>query len=178
MVTIPQKLHDVLAGGHNIWVATVGPDGAPNVSIKGSGSLLDDDRIVFADLYSRETFENLARDPRVAVGVHDYANRIAMQIKGHAEIVDHGDLVDDMKRRLAAREREVEAPAGEARRDRHGRLRGGPVAGAARGRGGAGDRDGPGLRPRRRRARGRRLSRAARAAPAGRSGRRRRARAG
>jgi hypothetical protein len=28
MVTIPQKLHDVLAGGHNSWVATVGPDGA------------------------------------------------------------------------------------------------------------------------------------------------------
>lgn len=101
MVTIPQKLHDVLAGGHNIWVATVGPDGAPNVSIKGSGSLLDDDRIVFADLYSRETFENLERDPRVAVGVHDYANKVAMQIKGHAQIVDHGDLVDDMKQRLA-----------------------------------------------------------------------------
>jgi hypothetical protein len=102
MGTIPQKLHDVLAGGHNIWVATVGPDGAPNVSIKGSGSLLDDDRLVFADLYSRETFENLARDPRVAVGVHDYARKVAMEVKGHAEIVDHGDLVDDMKRRLAA----------------------------------------------------------------------------
>ena len=102
MGTIPQKLNDVLAGGHNIWVATVGPDGAPSVSIKGSGSLLDDDRIVFADLYSRETFENLARDPRVAVGVHDYARKVAMEVKGRAEIVDHGDLVDDMKQRLAA----------------------------------------------------------------------------
>jgi uncharacterized protein len=101
MATIPQKLHDVLAAGHNIWVATVGPDGMPNVSIKGSGSLLDDRHIYFADLYHKETLENLRRDPRVAVGVHDYPNRVAMQIKGHAEILDHGDLVDEMKQKLA-----------------------------------------------------------------------------
>ena len=102
MVTIPQKLHDVLAGGHNIWVATTEPDGAPNVSIKGSGRLLDDGRIVFADLYGRDTFENLRHDPRVAIGIHDYGDRIAMEVRGHAEIIDEGELVDDMKQRLAA----------------------------------------------------------------------------
>jgi predicted pyridoxine 5'-phosphate oxidase superfamily flavin-nucleotide-binding protein len=102
MTTIPQKLHDILAEGHNIWVATVGADGMPNVSIKGSGSLLADDRIIFADLYHKETLENLERDPRVAIGVHDYTNKIAMQVKGHAEILDHGDLLEDMRQRLAA----------------------------------------------------------------------------
>ena len=102
MTSIPQKLHDVLAEGHNIWVATVSPDGTPNVSIKGSGSLLDDEHIYFADLYSRETLENLEHDPRVAVGIHDYERKVAMQIKGRAEILDHGDLLDDMKLRLAA----------------------------------------------------------------------------
>jgi len=101
MTTIPQKLHDVLAGGHNIWVATTEPDGAPNVSIKGSGLLLEDGRIVFADLYGLDTYENLRHDPRVAIGVHDYANKVAMEIRGHAEIVDEGELVEDMKRRLA-----------------------------------------------------------------------------
>ena len=102
MVTIPQKLHDVLAAGHNIWVATVAPDGTPNVSMKGSGSLLDDQHIYFADLYHKETLENLEHDPRVAIGVHDYAHKVAMQIKGRAEILDHGELVDDMRQRLAA----------------------------------------------------------------------------
>jgi predicted pyridoxine 5'-phosphate oxidase superfamily flavin-nucleotide-binding protein len=102
MVTMPQKLHDVLAAGHNIWVATVGPDGTPNVSIKGSGSLLDDRHLYFADLYHKETLENLRRNPHVAVGVHDYASRVAMQIKGHAEILDHGELVDEMRQKLAA----------------------------------------------------------------------------
>jgi predicted pyridoxine 5'-phosphate oxidase superfamily flavin-nucleotide-binding protein len=102
MDTIPRKLHDVLAAGHNIWVATVGPDGRPNVSIKGSGSLIDDRHIYFADLYHRQTLENIERDPRVAIGVHDYENKVAMQVKGHAEILDHGDLVEEMRERLAA----------------------------------------------------------------------------
>ncbi|HTX70974.1 MAG TPA: pyridoxamine 5'-phosphate oxidase family protein [Thermoleophilia bacterium] len=102
MDTIPRKLHDVLAAGHNIWVATVAPDGTPNVSIKGSGSLIDDRHIYFADLYHKETLENLRHDPRVAIGVHDFAGKVAMQIKGHAEILDHGDLVDEMRQKLAA----------------------------------------------------------------------------
>lgn len=102
MVTIPQQLHDVLAEGHNIWVATVAPDGAPNVSIKGSGSLLDDQHIYFADLYHKETLENLEQDPRVAIGIHDYARKVAMQVKGRAEILDHGELVEEMRQKLAA----------------------------------------------------------------------------
>jgi uncharacterized protein len=102
MDTIPQKLHDVLAAGHNIWVATVGPDGRPNVSIKGSGSLIDDRHIYFADLYHKETLENLRHDPRVAIGVHDYASKVAMQIRGHAEVLDKGELVEEMRQKLAA----------------------------------------------------------------------------
>jgi hypothetical protein len=96
--------HDVESGyGPAVrWVATTEPDGAPNVSIKGSGRLLDDGRIVFADLYGLDTFENLRHDPRVAIGKHDYGNKIAMEVRGHAEILDEGELVDDMKQRLAA----------------------------------------------------------------------------
>jgi len=102
MAAIPLALHDLLAGGHNIWVATVAPDGTPNVSIKGSGGLLDDEHLYFADLYSHETLVNLEHDPRVAVGIHDPERKVAMQVKGHAELIDHGDLFDEVKERLAA----------------------------------------------------------------------------
>jgi hypothetical protein len=54
-----------------VWVATVGADGMPNVSIKGSGALLDDEHLSFADMFGRTTRENLQRDPRAAVGIHD-----------------------------------------------------------------------------------------------------------
>ena len=71
MAKLPKVLSDLLAGGHNVWVGTVDADGMPNVSIKGSGALLDDEHLYFADMFSRKTRENLALNGRVAVGIHD-----------------------------------------------------------------------------------------------------------
>lgn len=48
----------------------------------------------------KETLENLRHDPRVAIGVHDYAGKVAMQIHGRAEILDQGDLVEEMRQKL------------------------------------------------------------------------------
>lgn len=100
MTTIPQKLHDILAEGHNIWVATVGADGMPNVSIKGSGALLDDEHLYFADMFSHKTRENLLHDNRVAVGIHDPERNVALQVKGHAELIDHGEVFDRVNAEL------------------------------------------------------------------------------
>jgi len=98
---LPDQLLDLLWGGHNIWVATVAPDGTPNVSIKGSGALLDDGHLYFADMFSHKTRENLQHDPRVAVGIHDPERKIAMQVKGRAELLDHGEAFDQVAARLA-----------------------------------------------------------------------------
>ena len=97
MTRIPKELHDLLAGGHNVWVATVAPDGTPNVSIKGSGALLDDEHLYFADMFSHKTRENLEHDPRVAVGIHDPERKVAMQVKGRAELIDHGDVFETVQ---------------------------------------------------------------------------------
>jgi uncharacterized protein len=110
MTVIPQELHDLLAGGHNVWVATVGPDGTPNVSIKGSGALLDDEHLYFADMFSHKTRENLEHDPRVAVGIHDPERRLAMQVKGRAELVDHGDEFDQVAEKLKAISEQLNLP--------------------------------------------------------------------
>lgn len=101
MKKLPDQLLDLLWGGHNIWVATVAPDGTPNVSIKGSGALLDDGHLYFADMFSHKTRENLQHDPRVAVGIHDPERKIAMQVKGRAELIDHGEAFDQVGQRLA-----------------------------------------------------------------------------
>jgi uncharacterized protein len=101
MTKLPNELRDLLAGGHTVWVATVGPDGMPNVAIKGSGALLDDEHIYFADMYGRKTRDNLVHDRRVAVGVHDRQRRIAMQVKGHAELIDKGTVFAQANERLA-----------------------------------------------------------------------------
>jgi uncharacterized protein len=110
MTVIPQELHDLLAGGHNVWVATVGPDGMPNVSIKGSGALLDDEHLYFADMFSRKTRENIEHDARVAVGIHDPDRRLAMQVKGRAELVDSGGEFDEVSEKLKAISEQLHLP--------------------------------------------------------------------
>ena len=110
MTVIPQELHDLLAGGHNVWVATVGADGMPNVSIKGSGALLDDEHLYFADMFSHKTRENIEHDPRVAVGIHDPERKLAMQVKGRAELIDHGDEFDQVDEKLKAISEQLHLP--------------------------------------------------------------------
>ena len=110
MTSIPQELHDLLAGGHQVWVATVGPDGTPNVSIKGSGALLDDEHLYFADMFSHKTRENIEHDPRVAVGIHDPERRLAMQVKGRAELIDSGEEFDQVAEKLKAISEQLHLP--------------------------------------------------------------------
>jgi len=110
MTTIPPKLHDLLAGGHLVWVATVGPDGMPNVSIKGSGAILDDEHLYFADMFSHKTRENLLHENRVAVGIHDPLRQVAMQVKGHAELIDHGEVFDRVNDKLRQMREEQHLP--------------------------------------------------------------------
>ena len=110
MTKIPDELREILTGGHNVWVATVGPDGMPNVSIKGSGALLDDEHLYFADMFSRKTRENLENDDRVAVGIHDPERKLAMQVKGRAELIDHGAVFDQVDDKLAAISEQLHLP--------------------------------------------------------------------
>jgi len=110
MTVIPDTLRDLLAGGHNVWVATVGPDGTPNVSIKGSGALLDDEHLYFADMFGRKTRENLAHDPRVAIGIHDPERKVATQVKGTAELIDHGEVFEKVDQRLKELSAKVQLP--------------------------------------------------------------------
>ena len=84
-----------------MWVATVDADGMPSVSIQGSDGLLDDEHLYFADMCSLKTRDNLAHNGRVAVRIHDPESRVALQEKGHAELVESGPDFDKVNDRLA-----------------------------------------------------------------------------
>jgi predicted pyridoxine 5'-phosphate oxidase superfamily flavin-nucleotide-binding protein len=53
------------------YVATVCPDGTPNLSPKGTTTVWDDDHLVFADLRSPNTVANLRHNPMVEINVVD-----------------------------------------------------------------------------------------------------------
>ena len=72
------------------FVATVCPDGTPNLSPKGTTAVLDDDHLVFADIHSPRTIANLRANPAVEINVVDALTRKGFRFKGVARIVEDG----------------------------------------------------------------------------------------
>jgi hypothetical protein len=91
------------------FVASVCPDGTPNLSPKGTTAVLDDDHIVFADICSPRTVANLRAKPAVEINVVDPLSRKGFRFKGAARIVDDGPeleaLLDFYRARGSASEK-------------------------------------------------------------------------
>ena len=73
------------------YVATVSSDGAPNLSPKGTIVILDDSRLVFANIRSPQTVENLIKNPSIEINVIDPFSRMGYRFKGMANILSDGD---------------------------------------------------------------------------------------
>lgn len=99
MVSIPKYVQDFLPG-KLAWVATASRDGEPNVTPKGTLKLMDEQHVLFADLFSLKTRKNLQENDKVAVTVVDTATAKGYQIKGTAELVSSGPLYDQMAEQL------------------------------------------------------------------------------
>ena len=82
------------------WVSTATLDGIPNATPKGSVRVLDDEHMVFADLFSCKTRENLEKNPRIAVTVIDEKTYKGYQIKGTAELLTSGSLYNETVEQL------------------------------------------------------------------------------
>ena len=64
------------------FVASVGEDGTPNLSPKGTTAVWDDEQIVFADIRSPGTIANLRHHPVVEINVVDPVSRKGYRFKG------------------------------------------------------------------------------------------------
>jgi uncharacterized protein len=73
------------------YVATVSPQGRPNVSPKGSVTLWGDDHLVFADIESPRTIRNLEMNPNIEVNVVDPEVRKGYRFTGTAKVLREGD---------------------------------------------------------------------------------------
>jgi uncharacterized protein len=94
------------------FVATVCPDGTPNLSPKGTTTVWDDDHLVFANIRSPGTIANLRRNPSVEVNVVDPFVRKGYRFKGVGSVLESGPLYDEVvafyqKRGVASVIREV-----------------------------------------------------------------------
>jgi hypothetical protein len=85
------------------FIATVCPDGTPNLSPKGTTAVLDAEHLVFADMRSPRTIANLRANPALEINVVDQLTRKGFRFKGEARIVEDGPefeaLLDFYRRR-------------------------------------------------------------------------------
>jgi uncharacterized pyridoxamine 5'-phosphate oxidase family protein len=65
---MPEKLIHLLMEWHTVPVATIGPDGKPNVAGK-SVMVMNPETIIWGELYFTQTYENLTRNPRASICV-------------------------------------------------------------------------------------------------------------
>jgi len=72
------------------FVATVCPDGTPNLSPKGTCVVIDDKHIAFSNLRSPQTVTNIASNPAMEVNFSDLFARKAFRAKGQAVYFEKG----------------------------------------------------------------------------------------
>jgi predicted pyridoxine 5'-phosphate oxidase superfamily flavin-nucleotide-binding protein len=74
------------------FVATVSPDGKPNLSAEGSLCVWDDDHLLFPDIASPQTMKNLESNPHVEINTVDQIGRRGFRFKGVAEVYPEGEV--------------------------------------------------------------------------------------
>jgi predicted pyridoxine 5'-phosphate oxidase superfamily flavin-nucleotide-binding protein len=92
------------------YVATVNADGTPNLSPKGTTRVWDEDHLIFADLRSPGTVENLRSNPAVEVNVVDPFLRKGFRFKGTAEVFTDGPFFEEALRFFGEGHDAVERP--------------------------------------------------------------------
>jgi len=78
------------------FIATVCPDGTPNLSPKGTTIAWDEEHLVFADIHSPGTVNNLMGNPSIEINIVDIFSRKGYRFKGSAEILSEGLLFDEI----------------------------------------------------------------------------------
>ena len=74
------------------YVATVCPDGTPNLSPKGTVTVWDDAHLFFAHIRSPQTIANLRQNPSIEVNVVDVMGRRGYRFKGTTTIHERDDV--------------------------------------------------------------------------------------
>jgi len=100
MARISNEVKDFLKN-YLAFIATADEKGMPNVVPKGDIAILDDNTIVFADLYAHQTKKNLLKNPKIAITVVNPAGYKGFQLKGAAKIIEQGKTYDLLAKRIS-----------------------------------------------------------------------------
>ena len=83
-------------------VATATMDGVPNVVPKGSIKVVDEETLLYADLFPGTTRDNLEENPRIALSFVDAGSMKGYQIKGRVKVMTAGEVFERTCEEIAA----------------------------------------------------------------------------
>ena len=95
MTILTPEMQKVVAEQKLGFIATVGADGMPNLSPKGTFLVLDTNRLMFAEMRSPNTVRNIAANPAVEVNFVDVFSRKGLRCKGKARFEPAGSTEYD-----------------------------------------------------------------------------------
>jgi predicted pyridoxine 5'-phosphate oxidase superfamily flavin-nucleotide-binding protein len=93
MAVLTQEMKELVARSQ-CFVATVNPDGTPNVGPKRSTRVLDDEHLAFNEITGRQTWNNVSSGSKVAIAVADRETMRGYRFVGTPEVVDSGPIYD------------------------------------------------------------------------------------
>jgi uncharacterized protein len=93
--TLNEEMRRVVEEQRLGYASTVCPDATPNLSPKGTTAIWDDDHLIFADIRSPHTVENLRHNPAIEINVVDPISRKGYRFKGTGMVLTEGDLFDE-----------------------------------------------------------------------------------
>lgn len=83
---------------NSMWDLATCADGQPNVVPVAFKDVTEDGKLVVGDVFLETTLKNLqANHGRIAISVYDAASLVGYQIKGTAQYVSEGEVVDAFK---------------------------------------------------------------------------------
>lgn len=101
MLELTQEMKDFVARADvGKMLATVGPDGFPNIGPKGTIQVYDDASLAYCEMVGKHHYQNLKGNPRVAVACVDFAGRQGYRFVGEAELHESGEVYDKVKAKL------------------------------------------------------------------------------
>src|SRR5437773_314611 len=92
------------------FAATVGADGTANLSPKGTIAVLDDEHLMFADLASPRTVENLRHNASIELNVVDPVTRTGYRFKGRGSVLGEGERFEQLVASYGTRDRSMARP--------------------------------------------------------------------
>jgi predicted pyridoxine 5'-phosphate oxidase superfamily flavin-nucleotide-binding protein len=109
---ITEEIKAFIEANKPCMVATANGKGEPNVSPKGSITVVDEHHVAFADVRSPRTRQNLKENPRACVLMVNAQEHKFYQLSGPAEYLTSGPLYDGMAAAIKSRMPALPAVAG------------------------------------------------------------------